>query len=141
MDRLASRRRKAFTLVELLVVVLIIAILAAIALPLYLSAVADSQVKTARANMQTIADAVQAYAARWTVFTSSFAALSGDLQNSTGPLGPGTRTYTITIGSGTCTDNCPGGVCNNVGNVPPNEFSISSNVSTDGVFCPGISPD
>jgi type IV pilus assembly protein PilA len=56
----SSRNRKGFTLIELLVVVLILAILMAVALPLYLSAVADSQKKTCRANMQTIANAVQA---------------------------------------------------------------------------------
>ena len=49
-----------FTLIELLVVVLILAILMAVAMPLYLSAVSDSQKKTCRANMQTIANAVQA---------------------------------------------------------------------------------
>ena len=52
--------RKGFTLIELLVVVLILSILMAVALPLYLSAVADSQRKVCRANMQTIANAVQA---------------------------------------------------------------------------------
>ena len=56
----ASRNRKGFTLIELLVVVLILAILMAVAMPLYLSAVADSQKKTCRANMQTIANAVMA---------------------------------------------------------------------------------
>ncbi|MGI8922734.1 MAG: type II secretion system protein [Fimbriimonadales bacterium] len=57
----STRRRKAFTLIELLVTVLILAILMAIALPLYLSAIKDSETKTCRANMQTIATAVQAY--------------------------------------------------------------------------------
>ena len=56
----ASRNRKGFTLIELLVVVLILAILMAVAMPLYLSAVSDAQKKTCRANMQTIANAVQA---------------------------------------------------------------------------------
>ena len=56
----ASQNRKGFTLIELLVVVLILAILMAVAMPLYLSAVADAQKKTCRANMQTIANAVQA---------------------------------------------------------------------------------
>jgi prepilin-type N-terminal cleavage/methylation domain-containing protein len=54
------RNRRGFTLIELLVVVLILSILMAVALPLYLSAVADSQKKVCRANMQTIANAVQA---------------------------------------------------------------------------------
>jgi type IV pilus assembly protein PilA len=55
-----SRNRRGFTLIELLVVVLILAILMAVAMPLYLSAVSDAQKKTCRANMQTIANAVQA---------------------------------------------------------------------------------
>lgn len=62
MIRTAKRirsRRPGFTLIELLIVVLILAILMAVALPLYLSAVADSEKKTCRANMQTIANAVQ----------------------------------------------------------------------------------
>jgi type IV pilus assembly protein PilA len=60
MKTIATRKRRGFTLIELLVVVLILSILMAVALPLYLSAVADSQKKTCRANMQTIANAVQA---------------------------------------------------------------------------------
>jgi prepilin-type N-terminal cleavage/methylation domain-containing protein len=55
-----NRRRNGFTLIELLVVVLILSILMSVALPLYLSAVSDSQKKTCRANMQTISNAVQA---------------------------------------------------------------------------------
>ena len=58
MNTLTSRRnKKGFTLVELLVVVLILATLLAVALPLYLSSVADSSKKTCRANMQSIANA------------------------------------------------------------------------------------
>jgi len=52
--------RYGFTLVELLIVVLIIALLLAVALPLYLSAVANSNKRVCRANMQTIANAVEA---------------------------------------------------------------------------------
>ncbi len=69
----ALRNRKGFTLIELLVVVLILAILMAVAMPLYLSAVADSQRKTCRANMQTIANAVQA--ARVKTGASNYTAL------------------------------------------------------------------
>src|SRR5256884_6119753 len=56
-----NRNRKGFTLIELLIVILVLAILMAVALPLYLSAVSDSQLKTCRSNMQTIANAEQAY--------------------------------------------------------------------------------
>jgi prepilin-type N-terminal cleavage/methylation domain-containing protein len=51
-----NSRRRGFTLVELLVVVLILATLMAVALPLYLSSVSDSGTKTCRANMQTISN-------------------------------------------------------------------------------------
>jgi len=51
---------RGFTLVELLVVVLILSVLMAIAMPLYLQAVSNAQYRTCRANMQTIANAVQA---------------------------------------------------------------------------------
>lgn len=60
-----KNNKRAFTLIELLVTVLIIAILMAIALPLYLSTIKDSERKTCRANMQTIATAVQAYRVRY----------------------------------------------------------------------------
>lgn len=50
-------KRCGFTLIELLVVLLILAILMAVAMPLYLTAVLDTQKKTCRANMQTIANA------------------------------------------------------------------------------------
>ena len=55
-----SGSKGAFTLIELLVVVLILSILMAVAMPLYLSAISDAQKKACRANMQSIANAVQA---------------------------------------------------------------------------------
>ena len=69
----SRRNRKGFTLIELLVVVLILAILMAVALPLYLSSVSDAQKKTCRANMQTIANAEQAAYVRGSGVTAYFA--------------------------------------------------------------------
>jgi type IV pilus assembly protein PilA len=103
----AFRCRKGFTLIELLVVVLILAILMAVAMPLYLSAVADSQKKTCRANMQTIANAVEA--ARVKIGVSDYGALIAGGVNSTNipdltalPLCPvaGTSAYTLAAGTG-----------------------------------------
>lgn len=76
-----KNNKRAFTLIELLVTVLILAILMAIALPLYLSAIKDSEKKTCRANMQTIATAVQAYRVK------NRAADYGDLIAATDPIG------------------------------------------------------
>ena len=97
------RGRRGFTLIELLVVVLILAILMAIALPLYLSAVADSQRKTCRANLQTIANAVQAkYVAGNGLTTYAAIAAAGvnpgnlpDLQAA--PVCPTAGAYTIVV--------------------------------------------
>ena len=58
-----SRKKKArrgFTLVELLVAVLILSILMNVAIPYYLKTIDDAEKKTCRANMQTIANSVQA---------------------------------------------------------------------------------
>ncbi len=97
------RQVSGFTLVELLVVTLILSILMAVALPLYLSAVKDSRIKTNRANMQTVANAVQAAYVkdRPADYSKYYGAVSTanepDLQ--TPPIGPSGETYVIAAGS------------------------------------------
>jgi len=57
-------KKRGFTLIELLVVVLILAILTAVALPLYLRSVQDAEEQACKTNMKTIANAVQAHHVR-----------------------------------------------------------------------------
>jgi prepilin-type N-terminal cleavage/methylation domain-containing protein len=57
-----SLDRKAFTLIELLIVVAIIAILAAIAVPNFLEAQVRSKVSRARTDLRTVTTALESYA-------------------------------------------------------------------------------
>ena len=57
------RNQKGFTLIELMIVVAIIGILAAIAIPLYANVQARARIAKAQADMRTIASAVSMYQA------------------------------------------------------------------------------
>src|SRR5947209_17625887 len=98
-------RRKGFTLIELLIVILVLAILMAVALPLYLAAVADSQVKTCRANMQTIANAEQAYKTADTAhnYTTNLTLVAPNLGGTS--VCPIAGAYSVTISTAASTAN------------------------------------
>jgi type IV pilus assembly protein PilA len=128
--RYRNCKRKGFTVVELLTVVLIISILLAVALPLYLDALDDSQKKTCRANMQTISNSVMA--ARVKSMANDFASLISSGVTTTNlpdlasvPHCPNGGAYTLAIGSsGT-----------------PTTFQVKCNTTyplTHGKFEPGV---
>ena len=123
MLRSRTASRKGFTLIELLVVVLILAILMAVSIPLYLSAVSDSQKKTCRANMQTISNAVAAarvknnYLDYSSFYGSIDTAKEADL--SSVPSCPSAGTYSIA--AGTVSTN----------------FKVACTAGTHGSFEPG----
>jgi prepilin-type N-terminal cleavage/methylation domain-containing protein len=58
------RTKRGFTMVELLVVIIIIAVLVAIALPKYFAAIYTARVRSCQANMKIINTAAQAYFAQ-----------------------------------------------------------------------------
>src|SRR6266513_6315164 len=105
MSNIRNRKRRAFTLIELLIVILILAILMAVALPLYLAAVTDSQVKTCRANMQTISNAEAAWKTSDTThtYTTTLSNLNANLGST--PVCPSGGTYSVTISTGASTAN------------------------------------
>jgi type II secretion system protein G len=84
MKRLAA---SGFTLTELLIVVAIIAVLAAIATPNFLEAQMRSKVSRAQADMRTLQTALEAYAVDWNSYplNAGGIGLSGALLNLTKP--------------------------------------------------------
>lgn len=59
--KMLRKNNTGFTLVELMAVVLIIGILVAIAIPMYQSSSDDAKLKACKANIRTIASAVEQY--------------------------------------------------------------------------------
>jgi type II secretion system protein G len=63
--------QRGFTLIELLIVVAIIAILAAIAVPNFLEAQTRAKVSRAKADMRSVATAVESYRIDWNIYPIS----------------------------------------------------------------------
>lgn len=78
-------KTRGFTLIELLIVVAIIAILAAIAVPNFLEAQTRSKVARVKSDMRTLAVAEEAYRVDWNTYTHS----NGGQYNPWDPTGPG----------------------------------------------------
>ena len=100
-----QRRDEGFTLVELMVVVLIIGILVAIAVPIFNAAKASAQQKTCWANERTVEGAYESWQAGGGDGTSltNFAGLMGVLSPNyvkTTPSCPASGTYTATFSGG-----------------------------------------
>lgn len=72
------RRQKGFTLIELLIVVAIIGIIAAIAIPNLLNAINRGRQKRTMADIRSLATAIESYAVDWNFYPTG--ASVGDLE-------------------------------------------------------------
>ena len=111
------KNKKGFTLIELLIVVVIIGILAAIAIPKFANTKEKAYLTAMKSDLRNLVTAEEAYFAEWATYTGSLS--SNQYRNSTGvTLGtitpttggfaasvtyPGgtTKSCQITVGSGT----------------------------------------
>jgi prepilin-type N-terminal cleavage/methylation domain-containing protein len=112
------RSRKGFTLIELLIVVVIIGILAAIAIPKFANTKEKAYVASMKSDLRNLVTAQEAYFSDWTTYTSSLTNLnasssSGVTLNIPSVAGSGwyatarhnatTKTCNIWVGTGVTT--------------------------------------
>jgi len=88
-----QRNRKGFTLIELLIVVVIIGILAAIAIPKFANTKSKAYVTAMKSDLRNLVTAEEAFFSDSSKYTAVLAQLK--YQNSTGTVAP-----TITVGAG-----------------------------------------
>ena len=107
-----TRNQKGFSLVELLAVVLVLAVLAAVAVPLYTSQRKSAAGRACKANQAAIISSMNGYALRNGAYPANLAAAKAALIGSgegltTWPACPLNSAYTFTVAASIGTLTCP----------------------------------
>src|SRR5690606_11713510 len=108
-----NRVRKAFTLVEILIVVIILGILAAIVVPQFTSASEEAQLSNAQSQLQTIRNMIELYRVRNNgeypdFITHGWDDLIGPDYLRSAPVNPRTGESTIAAGAATAAADANG---------------------------------
>ena len=127
------RKDKGFTLVELMVVIIILAVLTGIAIPSYLALRNRARIQAARSEMQNIATAIAVYEADHETWPANLAALEAAAIDTTDPymadvpaVDPwGVNAYGYAVADGSYTLTCTAGTADDA----TDDITI-----TDGVF-------
>ena len=98
--RVINRARRAFTLIEILIVVVILGILAAIVIPQFSEASDDANESAIKSTLQTVRSQIELYKFKEGGLPADMAAMvaSGYLQQD--PVAPGTYTYSYNAVTG-----------------------------------------
>jgi type IV pilus assembly protein PilA len=128
-----TRIHAGFTLVELLVVIFIISILMAIALPLYLNAMVNASTRTCRANMHGITNAATAWKVRVQAVDFSSLTLSNlAVDMGAVPTCPNGGTYAVQV-TGTVKD-----YFGNPQTIPTSGIGVTCSYPGHNGFIPGV---